>query len=274
MAEEKIICSQCNKDLAMKFIEIKELIFCSNQCLEEHIKKVGQKKFQREYSDYFATGEAAKGWVPKYANDYMQMCVRCPRKLSEVCQGETEISEVYHDTLGESEEHRWCCHARFCLSCALSDGTVPVDAALKVQRHAESKSKEQNLRGVTTIILSQSFADLANNFTYKKIPEKLPELKKVDMSHIGACLLCDSSFGKQCEAQVVREFQMLHKVEPLVEKQWCSHAVHALADMLIDRENGGQLLKKIIPFAEQVAQEKGYPGVTTRCLFITLGRML
>lgn len=109
MTEEKIMCSQCDKELAMKFIEIKDLIFCSNQCLEEYIKEVGQKKFQREYSDYFASGEAAKGWVPKYANDYMQMCVRCPKKLSEVCQGETEISEVYHDSLGESEERRWCC---------------------------------------------------------------------------------------------------------------------------------------------------------------------
>jgi hypothetical protein len=44
--------------------------------------------------------------------------------------------------------------------------------------------------------------------------------------------------------------------------------------MLIERENGEGLVKKIIPFADQVAQERGYPGVTTRILYIALGRML
>jgi hypothetical protein len=44
--------------------------------------------------------------------------------------------------------------------------------------------------------------------------------------------------------------------------------------MLIDRESGEELLKKIIPFADNVALEKGVPGVTTRTLFIALGRML
>jgi hypothetical protein len=45
--------------------------------------------------------------------------------------------------------------------------------------------------------------------------------------------------------------------------------------MLIDRESGQELLvNKVIPFADKVAEEKGHPGVITRDLFISLGRML
>jgi hypothetical protein len=149
-----------------------------------------------------------------------------------------------------------------------------VDTALKVQRYAENKAKEQGLRGVTTVALSQSFADLVKNFEYKKLPENPPEVKPMTMSHFGACLLCDETFGRQCESQVEREFQLLDKAKSLVQKVWCGHTVNVLADMLIDREDGEELVKKIIPIADQVAQEKGHLGVITRDLFITLGRML
>jgi len=273
MTDEKIVCSQCNKDLVMKFIELKDLVFCSNQCLEDYRNKMGQKKFQREYRDVFVQGEG-KGWVPKQANEYMRMCVPCPKMLMGACQEEREISAVYHDSLAESEEHRWCCHATFRLSAVLSDGTVPMESALKVQRHAENKARDQDLRGVLPVTHNQSFADLLKNFEHKKLKESPPELRPITMSHFGACLLCDESFGRQCEALCEREFQLIPKVKPLIQTSWCSHAVHALADMLIDRENGEQLLKKIIPFADQVAQEKESPGVTTRSLFIALGRML
>ncbi len=53
MAEEKILCSQCNKELAMKFIEVKELVFCSNQCIEQFLNTMGQKQFYRKYGDVF-----------------------------------------------------------------------------------------------------------------------------------------------------------------------------------------------------------------------------
>ena len=115
---------------------------------------------------------------------------------------------------------------------------------------------------------------MAQCFTYEQLPENIPEIEPPEVSHIAACLLCDEAFGRQCEAQVEREFSMVAKVEPLIDKLWCSHAIHALADMLIDRADGEQLLKKIIPFADSVACEKGAPGVTTRTLFIALGRML
>ncbi len=215
-----------------------------------------------------------KGWVPRYANDYVMMCVHCPKKLSEVCQEEMGISGTCHDAVAESEKRHWCCHARFCLGSALSDGTVPAEAILKVQRYAENKSKVQDLQGVTTVSLSQSFADLAQNFEYKKLPEKLPEVKEIDMSHVGACLLCNETFGRQCESQVEREFQLLDKAKSLVEKRWCGHTVNVLADILIDREDGEELVNKIIPFADQVAEEKGHPGVITRDIFIALGRRL
>jgi hypothetical protein len=273
MTEEKILCSQCSKDLVMKFIEFKDLVFCSNYCLDKFIAAMGQKKFFREYGDVFVPGEG-KGWVPKYANDYIMMCARCPKKLSETCHENTAMSAAYHDILGESEEYRWCCHARFCLSSALSDGTVPMSAALKVQRYAENKARENNVRGVTTVNISQSFAELAQDFAYKKLPEKLPETQDLDMSHFGACLLCDEGFGRQCEAQVEHEFQFLNKAKSLVEKMWCGHTVNVIADILIDREDGEELAKKIIPIADRVAEEKGHPGVITRDLFITLGRMV
>ena len=82
MEDDKILCRQCGKDLVMKFVELKDLVFCSNQCLEKFINTMGQKKFYQEYGDAFVPGEG-KGWVPRYANDYIMMCVPCPKKLSE-----------------------------------------------------------------------------------------------------------------------------------------------------------------------------------------------
>lgn len=274
MTEEIILCSQCRKELVMKFIALKDLVFCSNQCLDTYITTMGQKKFFREYGDVFVPGEG-KGWVPKYANDYIMMCTRCAKKVSDVCHENTQISAAYHDILGDSEGYRWCCHARFCLSAALSDGTVPMETALKVQQYAEKKARENSVRGVTTVILSTSFADLAKNFDYKKLPDNPPEVQDLDMSHFGACLLCDEGFGRQCEEQVEREFQFLEKAKELVDnKLWCGHTVNVIADVLIDRKNGEELANKIIRFADLVAGEKGHPGVITRDLFIALGRML
>lgn len=274
MTEENILCSQCNKDLVMKFIELKDLVFCSNQCLDTYITTMGQKKFFREYGDVFVPGEG-KGWVPKYANDYIMMCARCAKKVSDVCHANTQVSAAYHDILGDSEEYRWCCHARFCLSAALSDGTVPMETARTVQRYAENKAREEGLRGVTTVIISQSFADLVHDTDYKNLPEHPPETQELDMSHFGACLLCDEGFGRQCEEQVEREFQLLERAKGLVNnKLWCGHTVNVIADVLMDRENGEDLAKKIIRYADQVAAEKGHPGVITRDLFIAMGRMI
>jgi hypothetical protein len=174
----------------------------------------------------------------------------------------------------ETETMQWCCHARFILSCAFSDGTVPYALVKKIQSHAEDLTKKIGYRGVTTITLNMTFADLLKNFDYQRLPENLPELKPLNMSHFGACLLCNPDFGKECEVQANEEFKLVDKVKENIENLWCGHAVHVLADMLIDRGNGEDLIRKIIPLAEKVAEEKGHPGVITRDIFIALGRSL
>ena len=94
------------------------------------------------------------------------------------------------------------------------------------------------------------------------------------MSHAAACLMCNPDIARQCEEWVVKEFAMVDTVKNHLKGKglWCSHTIQALADILIDRENGEELIDKIIPLAEEVAQEKGHPGVITRDLFLALGR--
>jgi hypothetical protein len=104
------------------------------------------------------------------------------------------------------------------------------------------------------------------------IPEIPLEKQQLDMSHFGVCLLCDEAFGRQCESQVESEYQFLDRAKSLMQKLWCGHTVNMSADILIDRKNGEQLARKIIPVADRVAEEKGHPGVITRDLFITLGK--
>jgi len=143
----------------------------------------------------------------------------------------------------------------------MSDGTVPFEVGRKVQERAEEITRKQGIKGVTTINITNAFSDLAKDFTY-------------EMSHAAACLLCNPDFAKQCEEWVVKEFQLVDKVKEHLKGKglWCAHTVQALADILIDRENGEELIDEIIPLAEQVAQEKGHPGVITRDLFLALGR--
>jgi hypothetical protein len=120
--------------------------------------------------------------------------------------------------------------------------------------------------------VSNAFADLARDFEYKKLPEHPPEVKTLGMSHAAACLLCSPDFARQCEAQVEKEFQLVADAKKQLHGLWCAHTVQSLAEILIDRENGMELIGKIAPLAEHVAREKGHPGVITRDLFIALGR--
>jgi hypothetical protein len=268
----QILCSQCGKDLVMKFIELKELVFCSTACFEKFRNSMSRREFFKRYGDSFRPDE--QHWVPKYSNDYVKMCGYCPAKLQEACRSELDLSGVYHDDLAESAAIHWCCHALFVLSASLSDGTVPYDAAMKVQRHAEDLARAAGLRGVTPVTVSNAFADLARNFEYAKPTENPPEVKTLGMSHAAACLLCSPDFARQCEAQVEREFQLAEAAKNEIHGLWCSHTVQSLAEMLIDRDGGIELIRKIIPLAESVAAEKGHPGVITRDLFIALGRSL
>jgi len=274
MSDDTILCHQCGKDLVMKFIELKDLVFCSTACFETFKNSMSRKEFFKEYGDAFKPDE--QKWVPKYSNDYIKMCGYCPPKLSEACRSELDISGVYHDDVIDSETMHWCCHARFILSSSMSDGTVSFDVGKKVQQRAEEITSKQGIKGVTTINTTNAFADLAKNFTYKKVHEHPPQPKEMSMSHAAACLLCNPDFAKQCEVQVVKEFSLVDTVKKHLKGRalWCAHTIQALADVLIDRENGEELIDRIIELSEKVAKEKGHPGVITRDLFVALGRSI
>ena len=270
MSDDQILCHECGKDLVMKFIELKDLVFCSTTCFEKFKNSMSRRDFFKRYGDGFKPDE--QHWVPKYSNDYIKMCGYCPARLSEACRAELDLSGVYHDDLADSSSIHWCCHALFVLSAALSDGTVPYDTALRVQKHAEALTRKAGIRGVTPVIVSNAFADLARDFEYKKLPENPPEVRELGMSHAAACLLCNPDFARECEVQVEKEFQLVEAARKEITGLWCSHTVQSLAEILIDREHGSELIRQIARVAEAVAREKGHPGVITRDLFIAMGR--
>jgi hypothetical protein len=258
----------------MKFIELKDLVFCSSSCFENFKNKMSRKDFFKNYGDAFKPDE--QKWVPKYSNDYIKMCGYCPPKLAETCRAELDITGVFHDDVVDSETIHWCCHARFVLSAAMSDGTVSFETAKKVQARAEELARKEGIRGVTPISISNAFADLGINYEYKKIEENPPEPKELEMSHAAACLLCNPDFAKECEVQVEKEFQLVDKVKEQIKGRglWCSHVVQSLAEILIEREDGEECIKRIIPLAQKISEEKGHPGVITRDLFIAMGRTI
>ena len=274
MSDDQILCHECGKDLVMKFIELKDLVFCSSTCFENFKTTMSRKDFFKKYGDGFKPDE--QKWVPKYSNDYIKMCGYCPPKLAEACRAELDISGVFHDDVTETETMHWCCHARFVLSASMSDGTVPFKVGKMVQARAEELARKEGIRGVTPICISNAFADLGTDFEYKKLKENQPEPKELEMSHAAACLLCNPDFGKECEVQVEKEFQLVDKAKAQVKGKglWCSHVVQSLAEILIDRKNGEETIKNIISLTEKVAQEKGHPGVITRDLFIAMGRSI
>ena len=274
MGEDQILCQQCGKDLVMKFIELKDLVFCSSTCFENFKNAMSRKDFFKKYGDGFKPDE--QKWVPKYSNDYIKMCGYCPPKLAEACHDELDISGVFHDDVIDSETMHWCCHARFVLSAAMSDGTVSFGIAKKVQARAEELARKEGIRGVTPISISNAFADLGSKFDYTKLKENPPEPKELEMSHAAACLLCNPDFAKECEVQVEKEFQLVDKVKEQIKGRglWCSHVVQSLAEILIEREDGEECIKRIIPLAQKIAEEKGHPGVITRDLFIAMGRAI
>lgn len=92
MVEEKILCRQCDKDLVMKFIELRDLVFCSTSCFEAFKNSMSRKDFFKNYGDAFKPDE--QKWVPKYSNEYIKMCGFCPQKLPEACRAERDISGV------------------------------------------------------------------------------------------------------------------------------------------------------------------------------------
>ncbi len=271
MSDDEILCHQCGKDLVMKYIELKELVFCSTSCFEQFRNSMSR----RDFSSATATAQprrAALG-VPKYSNDYVKMCGYCPARLSEACRKRADLSGVYHDEFSESSSIHWCCHALFVLSSSLSDGTVPyATTRRKSNSIAEELTRKAGIKGVTPVIVSNAFADLAGNFEYKKLPEHLPEVKTLGMSHAAACLLCSPDFARQCEAQVEKEFKLAEDAKKQLHGLWCAHTVQSLAEIFIDRENGVELIGRTAPLAEQVARERAIPVSSREIYLLALGR--
>jgi len=54
-----------------------------------------------------------------------------------MCKSNQFVSGMHRDALRRTETVPWCCHARFNLSSSLSDGTVSLSAAQKIQKMAE-----------------------------------------------------------------------------------------------------------------------------------------
>ena len=61
MSEDTILCHQCGKDLVMKFIELKDLVFCSSTCFENFKNAMSRKDFFKNYGDAFKPDE--QKWV-------------------------------------------------------------------------------------------------------------------------------------------------------------------------------------------------------------------
>jgi hypothetical protein len=274
-------------------IELNDKMYCSSICLNKYREEIGEQKFQKES---IATFEKKRdtGWIPERALMYINMCRRCNKNLSEMCKGNQYVSGMHRDTLRKAETVPWCCHARFNLSSSLSDGTVPLSSALKIQRRAEEMVKSPSvcekivgpvtlrkkmaktggLKGVTTTILDIAAADMAENPEYKREKDKTPKEQGEIMIHYAACLECDPIFGAECEEQAVEKElnKCLDEVTPLIHALWCEHTVHALSALMLNRGMTRARLQSIINAAEEIAKEKNDPGINTRHLFIALGR--
>ena len=289
-------CVTCNKPIVIKdAMELNEKYFCSSTCLGKYRDKIGERQFDKESLATFEKKKAT-GWIPERALKYIHMCQTCNKKLRETCKSLEAVSGVSRFILAKSEKIPWCCHARFNLSSALSDGTVPLSKVLKIQALAEelasSKAKveamikpetlkkkmlkEEGLSGVTTVMLDAALGELATNFGYKKLDGTPPKVEGESMFHYAACLECDPVFGAECEEQAVEKEinECVEKVSKLTKSLWCQHALHALSALMLNKNVDDGRITNLISLSEKVSQEKNHPGVTTSDLFISMGRAI
>lgn len=287
-----IRCDQCG-NITNYPIELNEKFYCSSTCLSKYREQVGERQYEK---DSIATFEKkrATGWIPERALMYISMCQRCSKAMKEMCKANQYVSGKNREMLRKTETVPWCCHARFNLSSSLSDGSVSLESAQKIQSLAEDlvkspklceetvgpetlrrkMAKPEGLKGVTTTILDIAAAEMAQNPDYKLVEDKTPREQGEIMIHHAACLECDPVFGAECEEQAVEKElnKCLDVVKEMTTERWCEHTLHALSALLLNRNMTREKLKKIVHSAEQIIKEKNDPGINTRHLFIALGR--
>ena len=291
-SQQPTICIICGQPTNYP-IELNDKTYCSSICLNKYRDEIGEARFQKES---IATFEKKRdtAWIPERALMYINMCRRCNKNLREMCKSNQFVSGMHRDALRRTETVPWCCHARFNLSSSLSDGTVPLSSAQKIQKMAEDMvkspsvcaevvgpetlrkkmSKQGGLKGVTTTALDIAAAEMAKNPAYKPQEDKTSQEQGEIMIHYAACLECDPVFGAECEEQAVEKElnQCIEKVSPMTHARWCEHTMHALSALMLNKHITAETLQQIINSSENIAKEKNDPGINTRHLFIALGR--
>jgi len=275
-------------------LELNEQFYCSSACLSKYRDEVGHHQFHR---DTLATFEQKKkrGGIPERALLYNSMCRRCHNKMARACKTNQYINGLHREELRRSETAPWCCHARFNLSSSLSDGTVPLAAARKIQAMAEEivrnpeacervvgpealrekMAKPGGLHGVTTTILDIAAAEMAISPDYRPREDRTPAVADGEfMVHYAACLECDPAFASECHEQAVEKEvnKCIDEVQEMTSERWCEHTLNALSALRLNRNMRTEKLQTIVASAERLKAEKQDFGVTTRHLFITLGR--
>jgi len=274
-------------------IELNDKMYCSSGCISKYRAEVGERQFEK---DSLLTFEKKRdtGWIPERALMYINMCQRCSKDLKTMCKANQYVSGLNREKLRSHESVPWCCHARFNLSSSLSDGTVPLESALKIQAMAEQLVKDHTkslqivkpeslrkkmakaggLKGVTTTIIDIAAAETATRPEYKKQEDKTPKEDGDIMIHYAACLECDPVFGAECEEQAVEKDlnKCVDEVSKMTHSLWCEHTQQALSALLLNKNMTPKKLQSLINSAEEIAKEKNDPGINTRHLFIALGR--
>ncbi len=94
------------------------------------------------------------------------------------------------------------------------------------------------------------------------------------MVHYAACLECDPAFASECHEQAEEKEinKCIDEVQQMTRVRWCEHTLNALSALRLNRNMTHGKLQQIIDSAERLSADNEHFGVTTRHLFITLGR--
>jgi len=290
--QEAQTCAVCGATTNFP-IELNEKFYCSADCVSRYRDQVGHHQFHRETQATFEL-KRKTGPIPERALLYNSMCRRCHKNMAEMCKSNQYINGTHRAELRKTETEPWCCHARYNLSSSLSDGSVSMAAARKIQAMAEEMvrnpatcaqvvgpeslrdkmARPGGLSGVTTTILDIAAAEMAAHPEYRPREDRTPAPGQEFMVHYAACIECDPAFAAECGEQAVEKElnQCLEEVQGMTTGRWCEHTLHALSALRLNKNMTREKLQTIVRSAEQLKAERNDFGVTTPHLFITLGR--